>query len=178
MDRDSEPHPSLSEGAALMLAAERGATRSIRSWQQRGGDVNLPLAHAGSTMTPLQTAAHAGYDTAVRTLLECAADPDRVPPKGSGHVEYRPLILAARGGHSACLVALLEAGANPNGGDAFGQAALHYAAAFGHAECCMALLRYGADPTTRDVSGHRPDSLASTAGHTQLAGTEMRHRGH
>jgi cytohesin len=158
-----------SEGQALMLAAERGATRSIRSWQKRGGDINLTLSHAGSVMTPLQTAAHAGYDVAVRTLLDCGADADRTPV-GSGHVGYKPLQLAARGGHTAAVLALLEAGANPKGADDFGQTALHYAAAFGHADCCMELLRYGSDPTARDATGHRPDSLASAAGHTQLSG--------
>jgi hypothetical protein len=160
----------LTEGAALMLAAERGAIHSIRAWQRRGGDLNAPLDHAGSIMTPLQTAAHAGLVLAVRSLLECGADVDRTPSEGLGHVDYRPLLLAARAGHTAVLLALLEAGANPLGADAFGQSALHYAAAFGHADCSMELLRYGADPTARDATGHRPDSLASSAGHMHLSG--------
>jgi hypothetical protein len=161
---------ALSEGAALMLAAERGAARSIRGWQLRGGDVNLPLSHGGAVMTPLQTAAHAGYTLAVKTLLECGADADRVVSRGSGHEDHTPLQLAARCGHTDAVVALLQAGASPGARDVFGQTPLHYGAAFGHADCCVALLRYGCDPAVLDASGHAAAALAEAAGHAELAG--------
>ena len=159
----------LSEGAALMLAAERGAVRSIKGWQMRGGDINAPLSHSGSTMTPLQTAAHAGYTLAVRTLLQCGADGDRTLGSGPGHEAHTPLQLATRAGHVDVVAALLESGANPGARDVFGQTPLHYGAAFGHADCCVALLRYGSDPLALDASGHAPAALAKAAGHAQLA---------
>lgn len=165
--------PDMSEGAALMLAAERGAARSIRGWQLRGGDINLPLAHGGAVMTPLQTAAHAGYTLAVKTLLECGADADRTAGRGSDHEGHSPLQLAARCGHTDAVLALLQAGANPGARDAFGQTPLHYGAAFGHADCCVALLRYGCDPAVLDASGHAAAALAEAAGHAQLSGVSV-----
>ena len=160
----------LSEGAALMLAAERGAVQSIRGWQMRGGNINLPLNHSGVLMTPLQTAVHAGYGLAVRTLLQCGAEADLTAGQGSGYEDHSSLQLAARGGHSDPLLALLEVGADPSARDAFGQTPLHYGAAFGHVDCCMQLLRFGCDPAIRDASGHTADALAEAAGHAALAG--------
>ena len=36
---------AVDEGTALMFAAERGAIKSIQSWQQRGGNLDTLLIH-------------------------------------------------------------------------------------------------------------------------------------
>jgi hypothetical protein len=42
---DSSSGVGVDEATALMFAAERGAIKSIQSWQQRGGNLDTILVH-------------------------------------------------------------------------------------------------------------------------------------
>lgn len=100
----------MSEAAALLFAAERGAIASIKEWTARGGDINGAIGSEmpsplGVSATPLQLAAFHGNALAVRSLLECGARDFRAP-----HA-------AARQGHSAVLESLLDFGVDANASD-------------------------------------------------------------
>ena len=64
-------------------------------------------------------------------------------------VGYRPLHVAARQGHEACLSALLLHGADVAAADR-GRTALHFASSHGHSSCVARLLEAGAAPAARD----------------------------
>ena len=67
-----------------------------------------------------------------------------------------PLHHAAVEGGPAVLVALLEAGADPNIEDRAGRLPLHWAAARGHAAAARTLLQAGARPAGQDKDGFTP----------------------
>uniref|UniRef100_A0A182PJ15 ANK_REP_REGION domain-containing protein n=1 Tax=Anopheles epiroticus TaxID=199890 RepID=A0A182PJ15_9DIPT len=74
------------------------------------------------------------------------------PPGG---VDYTtPLILAAAGGHTACVIELLEQGADPNARRVTGTTALFFAAQGGYVDVARILLKAGAPVDCSSVGGH------------------------
>jgi len=73
----------------------------------------------------------------------------------------RPLNSAAASGCLACVLSLLQYGAQPDGRQAGGWTALHSAAKHGNHEMAKALLASGADPQGTSDDGQTPLDLAS-----------------
>ena len=97
-------------------------------------------------------------------------------PTSSFHFFFQdgttPLHLAAHRGDTACIAALLAAGANPGARDAEGRTPLHEAGGAGApAAAVAALLAAGADPRAQDAEGRSPAAAALRAGHGRLATT-------
>ena len=88
---------------------------------------------------------------------------------GADPNEGAPLSFAASNGHIGAVNVLLHAGADANeiGGRAFGP--LHFAALAGHAEAVDALLHAGADPNAEgDFSPTTPLHWAARMGHVRV----------
>ena len=81
---------------------------------------------------------------------------------------YRPLTLAAQGGHVPVVRELLAAGADPLAIDRKGRSALHHAAANGHIEACKMLIAKGGSMFEGDFIGNTPMHLAAAGNHTAM----------
>ena len=68
-------------------------------------------------------------------------------------------------GHTACLKALLAAGASVHSASGFGRTPLHYVSEYGNAACVRALITAGANVNIQDVYTDSPFSLALDNGH-------------
>lgn len=122
----------------------------------------------------------------VGALGETAKGFELLVPKGDlnrldtqGHTM---LAMAARFGHDAILVALLEAGANPNVRCRQQLTALHYAIQGREAFSTKTLLRYGANPSAMDEQGWMPlhhaawDGAGNCVAHLMKAGADVNAR--
>jgi ankyrin repeat protein len=170
---------------ALMGAAVRGHTDTVRLLVKRGADVN---AKGGTGRTALIEAAAEGYTNTVRVLLENGAEVNAKDNDGwsalfwaafSGRTETvrallekgaevntknnfedSPLIQAAYGGDTSTVSLLLEKGAEIDAKDDQGRTALIEASRQGHADTVRVLLEKGADPSTQDKGGDTALSMA------------------
>ncbi|GAB4821600.1 hypothetical protein N2152v2_008646 [Parachlorella kessleri] len=140
---------SPSRGGSLLPTAP-----SSRQATQQGVEA------APDPSAQLRAAAAAGDASAVHALLRAGrADRNSKDPEG-----LTPLHLAASKGHLSTLVALLEAGAQPDLGDAQGRTALHWAAFEGRADCVRALLDAGSSAAAVDAHGSTPLHFAASSG--------------
>ena len=93
---------------------------------------------------------------------------------GRRHVDSRgrggcfALHHAASPGHTACLEALLAAGASVHSVNTHGSTPLHSASAGGQAACVRALIAAGSDVNHASQSGRTPFSLAVYNGHRRV----------
>jgi len=117
---------------ALMWALEEGHRDIAKALIEHGADVH---AKTKGGFTPFLFAARQGDIESARLLLENAADIEQAAPGGMS-----PLLLATDSGREEFAIFLLERGANPNGKDADGLTALHYAMRKG-----ISVLRGGTD---------------------------------
>jgi ankyrin repeat protein len=192
---------------ALMRAAAGEHAEVVRALVSRGADV-----HAASRggFTALLFAAQQGDIESAKILLAAGAGIDEAPlaeesnrrddfggpcasttrrcflPRENG----TPLVTAAASGHEALALYLLEQGANPNGKDAYGRTALHYAVPEGWAAIdsffyrpfhdkfrlpdmpalVKALLAKGADPNAQVALDFSPYSRGPYAYSTSAVG--------
>lgn len=104
----------------------------------------------------LSKAVSRGHVRYVQALLAAGTPPDS--PDADGFLP--PLLMAAKAGALACLLTLLDAGADPNQQDEDGRTALFHAQTGGYlrepAACTRALLDAGADPLLADAEGKMP----------------------
>ncbi len=77
------------------------------------------------------------------------------------------LMFAACHGHTACVAALLTAGADVNAADSRGMSALQLAVGVGHLGCVAALLEGSADPNAADRTGDTAVHLAVQNGEVE-----------
>lgn len=104
--------------------------------------------------TPLHLAAYFGHADVVEQLLAHGADANRV---AENHSKVTPLHSAVTGRNYGCVVALLNAGAQPNVVQAGGFTPLHSAAEHHDREIYDALIAAGADPSSAAEDGKTAD---------------------
>ena len=150
----------------LIHATLKGSLECVQVLvNEAASPTNPPFANAD--LSPLSLASRAGHLDVVTFLIQAGAEskpnsngqyPIHLAAR-EGHVdvcrflirregwdlpdnyhEWTPLIHAARYGHAGCLRLLLEAGAQANILDEFGQLPVHYAAWYGHNESTTILL--------------------------------------
>jgi len=115
-------------------------------------------------VTPLHRAAHLGLDDAVRSLLSCGTDVDRVDASGESALHK-----AAIEGHVE-IVDLLADLCDVNERSNDGMTPLHLACLNGNPAVVELLMNHGADARMRNeiMDGLTPMDLADIMGHTEL----------
>lgn len=142
-DANARSAQSLS---ALMLAAERGQTDTLRTLLAAGADAN---ATRSGGVTPLMHAAASGEPAAVRLLLDAHADVN-VRSARNGVTALRVAVVT---GSVDSARALLAAGADPDELDDAGARLLFAAAGAGSTELIDLFLPPGADINHRRRDG-------------------------
>ena len=127
----------------------------------RGLNASAPDGH-----TPLGLAAFFGHPSTVRLLLAHGADHARA---SNNTMKVQPLHAAVAGRNVACVQAILDAGADPNGRQQVGYTPLMGAASAGREDLVNLLLARGADRSLLSEDGKTAASVAADHGHTSLA---------
>lgn len=126
-------------------------------------NVAPPTCPGQKIMTPLQAAACAGQESAIRKLLAGKADIDLAT--GAGQT---PLMLAMANGRDGAARLLVESGAKLEGTDAVGNTPLLLAAARGNRTLAEFLLKNGASPKARNKDGETALLLSADAGFSKM----------
>ena len=163
-ERSDQTHVTQHHTAALCEACRAGDAEALRRLLALPG-TQVGAANAEGE-SPLHVAARAGHAACVRQLAATSADLNLQSAQQDGAT---PLLLAARGGAHGLetLKALLEAGADPNGGGGGrggggeggggegggGAPPLLVAACDGPSSAVRVLLAAGAQPNAKDASG-------------------------
>ena len=137
-------------------AAQRGEAGEIRNLLRQGAD---PSAAQPDGMTALHWSSLNNQPDIVETLIFAGATLQPTTRVGG----YTPLHLASRSGHAGVVVALLEAGANPDLLTGTGAASLHFAAEANAAGVVKALAGHGADVNIRDGYSSRTPAMFAAA---------------
>jgi hypothetical protein len=141
---------------ALHAAAERCHPDVVRVLLESGANVDV---HDEASVTPLLGAAGGADVPTLRLLVEAGADVDVTDPS-SGDTPLSRAVLYA---NLEVVALLLDAGADPNGGEA-----LFVAADTGNVACVERLVAAGADPGLQ-VDGQTAAQLARSEGHEKVA---------
>lgn len=175
----ADPNAATPRGSTPLLLASNGHLASkggldiVQSLLAAGADPNLedecgatPLHTAAashpnhaSLNSPSDIAACANSAKIVKALLAAGGAPSARDQGGA-----TPLFAAAGGGYNVeAVLALIEAGADPNVATRYGWAStpLHAAAEADSVENVQALLAAGADPDVRDYKGRLPEDVAN-----------------
>ena len=161
LDAGANPNTASSGSeTVLMSAARSGSIDAVKMLLARGAEVDARENTRGQTA--LMWAAGEGHADVVRVLLNAGADlqmrshvpADAEASNGNGTYRRRvarldaftPLLFAVRSGRTDVVMALLDAGAEPNETAPDGTSALVLAAANAHWELGARLLEAGADP--------------------------------
>ena len=137
-------------------AAQRGEAGEIRNLLRQGAD---PSAAQPDGMTALHWSSLNNQPDIVETLIFAGATLQPTTRVGG----YTPLHLASRSGHAGVVVALLEAGANPDLLTGTGAASLHFAAEANAAGVVNALAGHGADVNIQDGYSSRTPAMFAAA---------------
>lgn len=187
LDAGADPRTAKATGTTpLMLAAAGGSAGAVRALLAAGADVNAREGQNGQTAAMFAAAenraevitvlAAAGADLNVRSRVVSLAGkarydddgnlikpptPEQISRTGRGPLSsmggLTAIHYAARQGHMAAVMALVEAGAGVNlvsGSD--GTSPMLIATANGHFDVARYLLDHGADPDLADESGLAP----------------------
>jgi ankyrin repeat protein len=149
---------------SIFEAAAVGDCRRLQALLEPDPGAALRYSHDG--WTALHLTAFFSRTEAARLLLGRKADPGAVSRNAMAN---QPLHAAAAGGADAALVvALLDAGADPNARQRGGFRPLHSAAANGDAALVQLLLARGADKSAAADDGRTPLQSARERGHAQV----------
>ena len=157
------------ETTPLWRAADNGqvetARRLLAGRDGRGG-VEVDLARASDSITPLLQAASHKFPEVVEVLLEHRADANKEKYNG-----FTPLMCAAQKGSVQVAKLLLAKGADVNKAAQAGQTPLYLASCFGHKDVVVTLLAAGADVNKAAQEGETPLYFASNYGHKDVVVT-------
>lgn len=182
---------TLIVGLGLGFAVQAAPSVSIKYTDKPfiwAGDVTFVLEDGTVTTSSSKekSVARAYQRYGVAGLTETEQGVELLVPKGGlNRLDERGatmLSMAARFGHDIILVALLEAGANPNVRCKQQLTALHYAIQGREAFSTKTLLRYGADPSAKDEQGWMPlhhaawDGAGGCVEHLVKAGADVNAR--
>lgn len=120
----------------LHQAADTGSPRAASALLDHGANIETTSTHG---FTPLRSAAHEGHLHMVQLLIAWKAKLDAVNPQDG----RAALHLAARGGHTTIVQALVNAGGRVDVEDRTGKTPLLIAMQAGHEETARALIREG-----------------------------------
>ena len=150
------------EAAALGDAARLRAIVSA--------DRGVANAHNADGFTPLGLAAFFKRTGAVRLLLEAGADANAASRNAPRFSPLHSAVATDAGAvEVAIVVALVEAGADPNARSAQGTTPLHTAAFVGDARVVRYLLAHGADITVKSDQGQTAGEIALQRGMAEVA---------
>lgn len=154
----ASPNQPNSRGqTALHVAAQHGSIAIVRQLLQAGATVDV--ASLDGT-TALMLAAENGFPDVVNVLLERGADPSATTSLGWTAIHLAVLSSKTQS-QSACIQALLEAGADIDEETNGGKTPLILASALGLIEVVEMLIACGADIHARTVDGATALMLAS-----------------
>lgn len=146
--------PKTLKSLALTRAVAHGDTGAFAGLLRPPVD---PDAANASGYTPLAMAAAWGNVKAVQALLAAGASPAHAT---RSRYNSSPLMESTRGGYTAIARQLLDAGADVNQPDRYGDHALNWATYFGHLELVKLLVERG---SRLDVIGQTPDTALAIA---------------
>lgn len=167
--------PLTAGSAALAAAVLSGDEAAVEALLARAVDADaaVPGGEVGGR-TVLHEAARLGRVAIIEQLLEHGADPARPDAYGADALWHAAVGYVASGdavagleraaSRSETVLALLAAGATPGGGDHYGFAPLHAAAAWGDGESVAALLNAGAPLEQQDRNGRTALTFAALFG--------------
>ena len=130
----------LGQSSPPAVAATHGDLAAMKKMLDAGLD---PNARDAAGYTPLIAAARAGNVAMIRLLASRGAVPN-LPDAAVN--SWTPLLHAVHKDQPASIRALLDAGANANGADSYGQTPLMMAAGYGYTDIVKTLLARGANP--------------------------------
>jgi ankyrin repeat protein len=122
---------AINGNTALMMAAFKRNRPAVQALLAKGAAVNQPGWSA------LHYAAASGDDEIARILLQKGAKIDATSPAGTGL--FTPLMMAAREGHGATALLLIDLGANPAVKNSEGLTAAQIAERAGKAQVAEAI---------------------------------------
>ncbi|ROI16562.1 Ankyrin repeat domain-containing protein 53 [Anabarilius grahami] len=163
------PIRTLSPESDMFHAAACGAREWLSLTLKRA---RKPLHTDKHGLTVLHIAALHGYLDCMELLAEAGdfGDVNVSCPRGRRPL-HMVLTAQSRQNKHACLIYLLEHGAQTNVATDEGMTPLHLAAAEGLMDCTETLVRNGADTHARDKRDHTPLDLARIWGHRVIAST-------
>jgi uncharacterized protein len=130
-------------------------------------DPELARAWTPDGFTALHYAGFFGDVESARSLIAAGADVNATAR--NPRLVVAPIHSAAASRQNETVLALLDAGADPNARQENGFVALHAAAQHGDRELAELLLERGADPSAATDDGRTAESIARDEGHDELA---------
>ncbi|RHY32155.1 hypothetical protein DYB32_002802 [Aphanomyces invadans] len=162
--------------SALEVAYLRENYAVCAALEDWGGDVALTPIHRYAALGNVTKYATKRYDRVVdgtsqhwnrvQKYLKMKVDPNCLGEHGYIGVNIRtPMHWAAINGQASTVLALINAGADPNFQDARGRSPLHWAVRNNKTSVVQVLLENGADPNLQDAKGLTPLICAAFAEH-------------
>jgi uncharacterized protein len=160
-------HGSTYGNTALMEAAARGHTDTVRVLIEKGGEVD---ATDNAGRTALMEAAFEGYTETVRVLLSKDANIN-----AHDHEGWTPLFWAAFSRRTDTVRFLLEKGADANAQNKYQDTALLHASYGGDTDTVVVLLEHHAGINHKDDMGRTALIEAARQGHADTVRTLLEH---
>lgn len=141
--------PKYDGATPLFIASQDGHVDLVAVLIEAGADVDKPR---DTGATPLVIASQEGQSSVVSALLRVGADPKIGTDMGDTPLHYASATLGSDS--EKITVDLLDAGAETDAKNAYGETPLIWAAKFGNIGATRLLLLRGADRTIEDMHGN------------------------